>query len=122
MLTSFDTLNPSYKDIFVFGHPFKSLYAVHVLTDYLESKKRPYLMEQRSSNLNPVTMEEYTKAGLRALSLVVAAFSDPEVIESCPTSSQRRRLCAALVNFYFRILKGGTTTGCFFGFSVSDTG
>ncbi|KAJ2899014.1 Ubiquitin carboxyl-terminal hydrolase 34 [Zalerion maritima] len=105
MIAAFDSPSIPYREVFELGHPFKSLYAVHVLEDYLEGKKRATILEQRSQSPNLAVIEEYPKAALRALTLVVAAFSNAEVIDSCPTVGQRRKLCTFLVTCYFRILK-----------------
>lgn len=107
MAAVFDSLTATHHQVFTLGHPFKSLYALHVLDDYLTNKRRLALREQQSTSPDPQVLKTYADSAVRCLSHVVAGLSDPAVVDTCSSAGQKKRLCDALVNCYFRLLKDG---------------
>lgn len=103
VLEAIDNTALSYTDTFPLGQPFKSLYAVHALQEYFGCW-RP--------NDVPSTVDEQARSGsraaslVRAMSLVVLAISDPQVIAQCPTQELQIELGSALVQLFVSLLRG----------------
>ncbi|KAK4252308.1 hypothetical protein C7999DRAFT_27033 [Corynascus novoguineensis] len=96
----------SYIDIFSLGHPFKSLYAVYALQEYLDSW-RPRATAPGEGKLCQPDEESSSRSAslLRALSLVVRAISDPQIVAQCSNKELRIELSSALVALFASLLK-----------------
>lgn len=103
-MAAFETTSTSYKEIFPAGHPFKSLYAVYAMKEYIESARRREYSKQPDGDVESVIT--YTDALRRAVSLIAAAISDKDVTE--PSSSERieESLNLCLMNFLVQLLIG----------------
>ncbi|PHH80164.1 hypothetical protein CDD82_1934 [Ophiocordyceps australis] len=102
ILSLLDTDVTSYKDLFLSGQPFRSLYAIHALKEYVESASRA-----RSAGTNLESNGCYTsreKAMKRSLRLVVQALSDAEVLQGSSTRLQIR-LASSLMQEFVRLTK-----------------
>lgn len=85
----------TYEDVFPVGQPLKSLYALYAIQKYLASL----------SPMNaPSDSGIYGDALQRILKLVIAAISDPEVIDSGSGVILKAKLAARLVQQYGAIL------------------
>ena len=103
VLEAIDNTALSYTDTFPLGQPFKSLYAIHALHEHFgcwrPSDAALVVDEQAHSSLHAASL-------VRALSLVVMAISDPQVIAQCPTQELQIELGSALVQLFVSLLRG----------------
>ncbi|KAK4140337.1 uncharacterized protein C8A04DRAFT_15044 [Dichotomopilus funicola] len=99
----------SYADTFSLGQPLKSLYAVHALREYLDSwrpksfsglpkKKLPGTMTDTNPSLRSAAL-------IRAMSLVVSAISDPQIVAQCPTQELQIDIGSSLVALFVSLLQ-----------------
>ncbi|KAF4629829.1 hypothetical protein G7Y89_g8311 [Cudoniella acicularis] len=91
LLKDFDSAATSYSEIFPQGQPFKLLYVIHALREYITSQ----------SQKGPVSGEALT----RAISLVVAAISDKDVLGNCTSDDLRDCLALHLIDCLVQFLK-----------------
>ncbi|AEO57729.1 hypothetical protein MYCTH_2304264 [Thermothelomyces thermophilus ATCC 42464] len=96
----------SYKDTFSLGQPFKSLYAVNALQEYLDSCRpgSPASDERRSHERDEASGLRSAPL-LRSLSLVVRAISDPEIVSHCSNRELQIELSSALVSLLASLLR-----------------
>jgi ubiquitin carboxyl-terminal hydrolase 34 len=117
ILGDIDSDTRSYSEIFPRGQPFKSLYAVHALRQHIVGQSQK-VNEPRIPLLGGITnmckgaVDKTTLA--RAVSLIVAAMSDPDVLRDC-ASELRDCLALHLIDCFVQLLKGIVT------FNVSCT-
>ncbi|KAJ6444692.1 ubiquitin C-terminal hydrolase [Purpureocillium lavendulum] len=96
----------SYKKLFLPGQPFKSLYAIHALTEYIESARRATLMvAPGTTNDCSGTPSAHDEALRRSLRIVVQALSDPVVLEGT-TMRLKMRLASALMQTFAKLVQG----------------
>ncbi|RDL38126.1 Cysteine proteinase [Venustampulla echinocandica] len=91
LLTDFDSEATSYTEIFPQGQPFKSLYAIHTLREYIAGQSQKGGVK--------------SSAMARAISLVVAAISDPDVLGSSGSEELRDCLALHLIDCLVQFLK-----------------
>ncbi|KAF9874053.1 ubiquitin carboxyl-terminal hydrolase [Colletotrichum karsti] len=101
MLAAFDSPDTSYRQIFPLGQPFKCLYALYAMREYMDSAGR----RLKEASSTPATRDDaavdaYLEALVRVRRLVVSAISDPELIESCASEMLKSRLTFSLMNAY----------------------
>jgi ubiquitin carboxyl-terminal hydrolase 34 len=108
ILRAIENPSTSYEDIFPIGQPFKSLYAVHAVREYHASQKRKFATTQLQDCEDDTEGlgDSFATALIRALSLVVSALSDPEVIAQSPSRELQIELSSSLVEAFVAILKG----------------
>lgn len=107
MLESVDSPSFSYLDAFPLGQPFKSLYAVHALREYLGPRRRTSTVSFSGQGSETDEWPGARAACLvRAMSLVVPALSDPQVTALCPSPELQTELASALVELLVSLLKG----------------
>ncbi|XP_044721100.1 ubiquitin carboxyl-terminal hydrolase domain-containing protein [Hirsutella rhossiliensis] len=100
ILSRFDTNSTSYKDLFLPGQPFKSLYAIHALSEYIEGACRATSSGNPGSTPQRRDLQSSQEAALRrSLHLVVQALSDPEVLEGSVTRLQIRVVSSLMQKF-----------------------
>lgn len=104
ILLAFQTEPTAHKDVFPVGQPFKSLYAIHALQEYLLSQFHQARSEVDESS--QVTITTYSDALRRALSLTVAAISDHEVIGRGCSADLQVFLSVKLVETLVKVLTG----------------
>lgn len=109
VLSLFDTPATSYKDVFLAGRPFKSLYAIHALTDYIESVWRAALAGDATPSSERTSVQtSYEEALRRSLHLVVQALSDPGVLGGA-TARLQMRVASSLMQTFVKLVQGNTT-------------
>ncbi|XXH05069.1 hypothetical protein Hte_011493 [Hypoxylon texense] len=109
ILTAFEDPGTSYRDIFPYGQPFKSLYALHALREYLNTRRLKSNVMQVSSQDSEVqvkTSNDQQDALTRAVSLIVGAICDPEVVERGSSETLALKLSLELVDNFIQLVKG----------------
>ncbi len=107
VLKAFQSDSVSHREIFPLGQPFKSLYAIHALREYLSSRRRSTTPIQRQVDQDAIqiAIKEYSKALTRGMSLTIAAISDYEVIRRCASQELQIFLSTTLVESLVQTLK-----------------
>ncbi|KAF8857285.1 ubiquitin C-terminal hydrolase-like protein [Acephala macrosclerotiorum] len=81
----------SYAVMFPSGHPFKSLYAIHCLRDHVSTQSKQAALKETLL--------------LRAIQLLVAAISDPDVLDQCGSDNLKDCLALHLLDCFIKLLK-----------------
>ncbi|QUC22213.1 uncharacterized protein UV8b_06454 [Ustilaginoidea virens] len=68
----------THEDIFLKGHAFKNLYAIHAIAEYVEVSRRSHSVTSLTPEADVDSTRSYHHALRKALRLVVHAVSDPE--------------------------------------------
>ncbi|KAI4860782.1 hypothetical protein F4820DRAFT_95596 [Hypoxylon rubiginosum] len=108
ILTAFENPETSYRDIFPYGQPFKSLYALHALREYLNTRRlRSNVMQisSQDSEVQVKTTNDQQDALTRAVSLIVGAICDPEVVERGSSEALALNLSLELVDNFIQLVK-----------------
>ncbi|KAI1768826.1 hypothetical protein GGR53DRAFT_312192 [Hypoxylon sp. FL1150] len=108
ILTAFEDPATSYRDIFPFGHPFKSLYALHALREYLHTRRLKSNVMQVStqdSETQVKTTNDQQDALTRAITLIVEAICDPEVVERGSSEVLALNLTFELLDNFVHLVK-----------------
>ncbi|GKT43979.1 uncharacterized protein ColSpa_04160 [Colletotrichum spaethianum] len=101
MLAAFDSSGTSYQQIFPSGQPFKSLYALYAMTEYIGTAGRRLKESESSiSDAGDSKIRAYLEALARVRTLVVAAISDREILDGCGSEALKNRLTFNLMNVY----------------------
>ncbi|KAI0840468.1 hypothetical protein F5Y06DRAFT_262834 [Hypoxylon sp. FL0890] len=114
ILTAFENPATSYRDVFPIGQPFKSLYALHALREYLSTRRLKNNVMQGSSQdceIQEKTANDQQDALAKAISLIVAAVCDPEVVERGSSEGLQLKLSLELVDNFVQLLKETTDAG-----------
>ncbi|KAH8910198.1 hypothetical protein BR93DRAFT_464602 [Coniochaeta sp. PMI_546] len=103
------TVDVPYTELFPICEPFKSLYAVYALRQYLYSRREQKLSTQMATDWKIVRpggeRGEYSAALSRGMSLIVAAITDEDVLSQCSSPELRISLGSALVQCFVDIIK-----------------
>ncbi|RDA84248.1 hypothetical protein CP532_1981 [Ophiocordyceps camponoti-leonardi (nom. inval.)] len=102
IMSLFDTDETSYKDLFLSGQPFKSLYAIHALAEYVDAASGAGAGSSLAS-ASPTSSHE--EALRRAQHFVVQALSDPGVLQGT-TDRLQIRLASALMQEFVALASG----------------
>jgi len=108
-LAAFESPDTSHKDIFPLGQPFKSLYAIHALREYLSTRRLKNSMMHTSTQeaeASDHSRSDQQDAVMKAMALLVAAICDPAVIDQCSNRDMRLQLGLELVENFVQLLKG----------------
>ncbi|KAI1393729.1 uncharacterized protein F4822DRAFT_424192 [Hypoxylon trugodes] len=108
ILTAFENPATSYRDVFPLGQPFKSLYALHALREYLSTRRLKSNVMQLSLQDGEVQAEgenDQQEALAKAMSLIIAAICDSEVVERGASESLQLRLSLELIDNFVQLLK-----------------
>ncbi|KAI1103786.1 hypothetical protein F4804DRAFT_309190 [Jackrogersella minutella] len=106
ILTTFENPATSYRDVFPFGQPFKSLYALHALREYLNTRQiKSNVMSSQDGEGQVNTAIDKQDALARAISLIVAAICDAEVVERSSSEALQLKLSLELVDNFVQLLK-----------------
>lgn len=95
--------------MFPLGQPFKCLYAIHALREYLSTRRLKAQVSQVSepdSEAHKRVVLDQSEALLKATSLVVAAICNTEIIGRCTNETIRIMLSLHLVDNLVQLLKG----------------
>ncbi|TEA16209.1 Ubiquitin carboxyl-terminal hydrolase 34 [Colletotrichum sidae] len=106
MTAAFDSADTPYRQVFPPGQPFKSLYALYAMKEYINTATHR-LKEAASipSDDERAAPEAYLEALMRVRRLIVAAVADPEIIESGGSDHLKNRLGFILMYTYMLSLK-----------------
>ncbi|OIW33983.1 hypothetical protein CONLIGDRAFT_204199 [Coniochaeta ligniaria NRRL 30616] len=109
IIRAIKTVDVPYTELFPIGQPFKSLYAVYALWQYLSSRREQKPSTQLATEWEVVWAGggsgEYPAALSRGMSLIVAAITDEDVLSQCPSPELRIALGSALVRCFVDIVK-----------------
>ncbi|KAI1808395.1 hypothetical protein F4811DRAFT_559152 [Daldinia bambusicola] len=108
ILTAFEDPATSYRDIFPLGQPFKSLYALHALREYLSTRRLKSNVMQVSSQdceAHLQSVNDHQDASAKAMALVIAAICDSEVVERGSSEALKLKLSLELVDNYIYLLE-----------------
>ncbi|KAI2630709.1 hypothetical protein GGR54DRAFT_165232 [Hypoxylon sp. NC1633] len=108
ILTAFENPATSYRDVFPHGQPFKSLYALHALREYLSTRRLKSNVMQVSSpesEMQAKTADDQQDALVLAISLIVAAICDPEVVGRGSSEALQLKLSFELVDNFVQLLQ-----------------
>ncbi|CAJ2510159.1 Uu.00g060590.m01.CDS01 [Anthostomella pinea] len=108
ILAAFENPATSHRDVFPLGQPFKCLYAIHALREYLSTRRLKSSVMQISaqdSQDRQKTAGDKEDALVKAVSLIVAAICDPEVTTRCQSEDLRLLLSFQLVDNFAQLLK-----------------
>lgn len=108
ILEKIDSGSTSYLEVFPLGQPFRCLYAIHALGEYADSAQRQH--DPPHVDGAPPTVA-YMGAMERAMTLVLAAISDPDVIDRCPAGHLKSQLSLQLMSSLVDHLLGMTPEG-----------
>lgn len=107
-MESFEEPTASYTDIFPPGQPFRSLYAMHVLTEYKDLARQPR-GDGNVSGSKPPLSSSYTEARRRAVCFIVQAVLDPKV-SSHTTLGLELRITSSFMQSLLKWLQGKPRT------------
>ncbi|CAG8979171.1 hypothetical protein HYALB_00000306 [Hymenoscyphus albidus] len=91
ILKEFDDESMPYTQIFPQGQPFRCLYAIHVLREYIAGQSQKGVVNEAALT--------------RAVSLIVAAISDEKVFENCTGAELKDRLTLHFIDCFIQFLK-----------------
>jgi len=108
LLKEFSSDTP-HSEIFPLGQPFKSLYAINSLREYLTSQSQKvsvanYFETRILFNFPKGSVNE--TALTRAISLIISAISDKDVLDHCTSDDLRDCLALHLIDCFVQLLKG----------------
>lgn len=98
ILTTVGQQAVTYQEIFPVGQPLKSLYALYAIQEYLDTQS-----SLSRSNNDAVF---YERALLRALTLIVCAICDRDVVDKGSGAELKILLALRLVELLLAILRG----------------
>ncbi len=101
-------VDTTYSEIFPTGQPYKSLYALHALREYVVVQLRKVnISSTEPENAAHVTKRTSGEIALtRATSLIVAAISDQDVLSQCAADNLRGSLALQMLDCLIKFLKG----------------
>jgi ubiquitin carboxyl-terminal hydrolase 34 len=107
-MRDFDT-DTSHSEIFPIGQPFKSLYAIHALKEYIVGQTQKVssqllFQQEQLAELKQGSVNE--TALTRAISLIIAALSDRDVLDHCASDDLRDCLALHLIDCFVHFMKG----------------
>ncbi|KAI1422322.1 hypothetical protein F5Y12DRAFT_717436 [Xylaria sp. FL1777] len=108
VLAAIESSSASPRDVFPLGQPFKSLYAIHALREYLHTRRLKSTMMHASSQEGTMQQQftnDQQDAIAKAISLIVAAICDPPIIDQCSNEGMRLQLSLELVDTFVQLLK-----------------
>ncbi|KAI0187692.1 ubiquitin carboxyl-terminal hydrolase [Xylaria flabelliformis] len=107
ILAAFESPSTSTRDIFPLGQPFKCLYAIHALREYLNTRrlKTTIHASSREATTEQQLRNDQQYAVAKAISLIIAAICDPDVIGQCSNMDIRLQLSLELVENFAQLLK-----------------
>lgn len=105
-LESIENPSTSYQSIFSVGQPYKTMYAVHALRQYLETQCMKFLGDLHALNGDSTALSDsaYVQSLSRVMSLIVSAFSDPDVISQDSSTELQVELGVSLVKCLTKLL------------------
>ncbi|KAK7970335.1 Ubiquitin carboxyl-terminal hydrolase [Apiospora saccharicola] len=111
-LQAFEDGTATSEEIFPLGQPFKCLYAIHALREYLSTRRLKAQVSQVSepdTDAHKRVVLDQSEALIKATSLVVTAICNTEVIGRCTNEAIRIMLSLHLVDNLVQLLKESGT-------------
>ncbi|KAK8049930.1 Ubiquitin carboxyl-terminal hydrolase [Apiospora phragmitis] len=111
-LQAFEDGTATSEDMFPLGQPFKCLYAIHALREYLSTRRLKAQVSQVSepdTDAHKRVVLDQSEALLKAASLVVTVICNTEVIGRCANETIRIMLTLHLVDNLVQLLKESST-------------
>ncbi|KAI0481445.1 hypothetical protein F4859DRAFT_419896 [Xylaria cf. heliscus] len=107
ILAAFESPTTSARDIFPLNQPFKSLYAIHALREYLNTWRLKNTIHASSyeTTTEQQLRNDQQDAVAKAMSLIIAGICDPDVIDMCINQDIRLQLGLELVDTFVQLLK-----------------
>ncbi len=109
LLEDFDSETTPYLDVFPLGQPFKSLYAIHALRQYVGgSSQQVSHCKYPISSCSLISSKGSANESvmIRATKLIVAAISDKDVLGPCASDDLRDCLALHFIDCLVQFLKG----------------
>lgn len=109
IIAAFESSHTSSRDVFPVGQPFKSLYAIYALREYLHTRRLKNTVMYASSHEATTQQQlrnDHQDAVAKAISLIVAAICDPDIIDQCSNEEMRLQLGLELTDTLVQLLKG----------------
>ncbi|RFU29187.1 hypothetical protein B7463_g7158, partial [Scytalidium lignicola] len=97
LLDEFESQSTPYTEIFPLGQPFKCLYAIYSLGNYVTMKSLKGQLEEAVLS--------------RSISLIVSAISNPDILGQCPTQDLRDFLAINLIDRFLQFLREPNLSG-----------
>ncbi|KAK7940914.1 ubiquitin c-terminal hydrolase [Apiospora aurea] len=122
-LQAFEDGTATSEDIFPLGQPFKCLYAIHALREYLSTRRLKAQVSQVSepdTDAHKRVVLDQNEALLKAASLVVTAICNTEVIGRCENETIRILLTLHLVDNLVQLLKESSAAPSIIGYLTPD--
>jgi ubiquitin carboxyl-terminal hydrolase 34 len=104
VLELLDSSSTSYKDVFPPGQPFKSLYALHAIRDYIAGVRR--FDDTERSAAGSASIRTLAVALKRTMSFIVAGIQDNDVTDRNSSKQVEMTLILHFVKCYTRLLSG----------------
>jgi ubiquitin carboxyl-terminal hydrolase 34 len=111
-LEEFETNSTSYQQVFPYGQPFKSLYALYALREHIESARRTVESNDSLEDAEDLDNTSYARALKRAETLLVAAISDKDVVDRSNSERLQLLLTLYLMSAYSQLLRGKYSFAC----------
>jgi ubiquitin carboxyl-terminal hydrolase 34 len=109
VLEAFEDPRTSHQDVFPLGEPFKCLYTIHALREYLSTRRlKTQVMQvntQDPENQQKTALDQQ-EAHTKVLSLLVPAICDAEIVSQCPNEHLQVLLSFHLIDSFVQLLKG----------------
>lgn len=107
-LDAFDQPATLYRDVFNIGQPYKCLYVIYALMEYLKLRTTQTVSHQPDGHGDDQqNLTVYQEPAVKqALSIIVGAVCDPDVTERCSAAHMRIFLGSQLVAGLARVLRG----------------
>lgn len=109
IIAAIESSDTSSRDVFPVAQPFKSLYAIYALREYLHTRRLKNTVMYASSHEATTQQQlrnDHQDAVAKAISLIVAAICDPDIIDQCSNEQMRLQLGLELADTLVQLLKG----------------
>jgi ubiquitin carboxyl-terminal hydrolase 34 len=94
-----------YTDIFPIGQSFKALYGVNVLRNAVNSALKQISDVQPPGQRDSLLENSHVTLLCRAMSLLVSAISDKDVVGECPTPALQIQLSSEIIDVFLSIVR-----------------
>ncbi|KAM7201757.1 ubiquitin carboxyl-terminal hydrolase 34 [Naviculisporaceae sp. PSN 640] len=100
-LESIENPSRTYQAIFSVGQPYKTMYAVHALRQYVETQHSKFVADSRPADGDAMESSSsetaYVQSLARAMDLAISALSDPDVISRASSTALQVELGVSIV-------------------------
>ncbi|KAI1265200.1 hypothetical protein F5Y18DRAFT_387741 [Xylariaceae sp. FL1019] len=109
ILAVFESSKTSYHEVFPLGEPFKSLYAIYALREYLSSRRLKITVPRSAGALGEIQQKgssDEQDSVAKVISWLVSAVCDADVVDQCSSEGIRVMLAFQIVDSFLLLLKG----------------